>query len=196
MTAPLLQVSGLRSRYVGPIDLSVAAGEYLLLSGPSGAGKSQLLRAIADLEPASGEIHLDGRERAGIAPAQWRRQVGLLPAESQWWEERVDAHFPLEPSIPADALGLRADIMAAGIAGLSSGERQRLALLRLLANRPRVLLLDEPTASLDPDNVGRVERVIDDYRRETGAATIWVSHDDAQRRRLGGRELLLSGGGR
>jgi putative ABC transport system ATP-binding protein len=70
------------------------------------------------------------------------------------------------------------------ISRLSTGERQRLALARLLALRPQVLLLDEATANLDPSNRDRVEDLIQYYRREQGAAVLWVSHDPDQRRRL------------
>jgi putative ABC transport system ATP-binding protein len=87
------------------------------------------------------------------------------------------------------------------VSRLSTGERQRLALARLLALQPQVLLLDEATANLDPPNRDRVEDLIQDYRREQGAAVLWVSHDPDQRRRLtrpapglpGARRLVIQG---
>jgi ABC-type iron transport system FetAB ATPase subunit len=79
------------------------------------------------------------------------------------------------------------------VARLSSGERQRLALLRLLANTPRVLLLDEPTANLDPASTLRVEAVIGEFRKTHRAAVIWVSHDPAQIARVANRHLRVSG---
>ena len=77
---------------------------------------------------------------------------------------------------------------------LSSGERQRLALLRLLSNRPRVLLLDEPTANLDPENTRRIEALVTEYRREHDAAVIWVSHDTEQVKRVANRHFQLVDG--
>ena len=74
---------------------------------------------------------------------------------------------------------------------LSSGERQRLALARLLANRPRVLLLDEPTANLDPVNIHRVEQLVKDYLAEQQAACLWVTHTREQIARIADRELDL-----
>lgn len=75
------------------------------------------------------------------------------------------------------------------VSRLSTGER--LALARLIANRPEALLLDEATANLDPLNRDRVEAMVRDYRRERAAAMLWVSHDPEQRRRLGGRGLVI-----
>jgi ABC-type iron transport system FetAB ATPase subunit len=80
------------------------------------------------------------------------------------------------------------------VAQLSSGEKQRLALLRLMVNRPRVLLLDEPTANLDPENVTRVEKLVAAYLRREGAAVLWVSHDPEQTRRVAQRRLRLQAG--
>jgi len=78
------------------------------------------------------------------------------------------------------------------VSRLSSGEKQRLALARILMNKPRVLLLDEPTASLDADNVITVEKLIEKYRCDTGAAVLWVSHDAQQATRVGNRHLQLT----
>jgi len=179
---PLLELVELQRPAIGPVSLSVAAGECICISGPSGAGKSQLLRAIADLDPHAGEVRLSGQAAAGIAPPEWRRQVGLLPPESSWWLPRVSDH--LHAGVPLAAVGLTDAILEQPVARLSSGEKQRLALLRLLANQPRVLLLDEPTANLDPENTRRVEAMIAAYRATRGAAVIWVSHDREQAARV------------
>ena len=77
------------------------------------------------------------------------------------------------------------------VARLSTGEKQRLALLRLLANQPRALLLDEPTASLDPR---KVEDLLHTYRQQHAAPVLWVSHDPAQRQRVAQRVLELKEG--
>ena len=80
------------------------------------------------------------------------------------------------------------------VARLSSGERQRLALLRVLANRPPVLLLDEPTANLDEATTARVEALLKDYRTLHGAGVLWVSHDPQQLRRVADRHLRIADG--
>ena len=197
---PSLHVKALRTALLTSVDLDVDAGELVFLSGPSGSGKSLLLRAIADLDPNDGEVWCGDIARSSIPAPLWRRHVGLLPAESGWWEELVGGHFPVTADDHAGLpellarLGFDTDVLAWEIRRLSTGERQRLALARLLLNRPEVLLLDEATANLDPENRARVEAVIADYRAEHAAAVLWVSHDPEQRSRMNGRRLTIHDG--
>jgi ABC-type iron transport system FetAB ATPase subunit len=153
-----------------------------------------LLRAIADLDPHQGEARLDGVPAHAIAAPIWRRRVGLLPAESRWWTERVGDHFGHPPPDWLAGLGLPAEVFDWTVSRLSSGERQRLALARLLENRPEVLLLDEPTANLDPENTERVQALLRGYQRSRGAALLWVSHDRGQLERMTGRILEMPAG--
>jgi ABC-type iron transport system FetAB ATPase subunit len=190
----LLQIERLQRPAIGPVSLDVAAGECVCISGPSGTGKSQLLRAIADLDPHDGEVRLSGHAATTITPPEWRRQVGLLPPESSWWLASVSDHFRPGASLPLAEVGLTEAILEQPVARLSSGEKQRLALLRLLANQPRVLLLDEPTANLDPENTRRVEAVVAAYRESRGAAIIWVSHDRGQAARVCDRHYAIVDG--
>jgi ABC-type iron transport system FetAB ATPase subunit len=125
---------------------------------------------------------------------EWRCRVGLLPAESQWWGEQIGEHFQQYDEELLTRLGFGPEVMTWEVARCSTGERQRLALLRLLQNRPRVLLLDEPTASLDAENVARVESVIAQLRRDHATAVLWVSHDLAQAERIATRRMTMSGG--
>jgi len=190
----LLELDRLQRPAIGPVSLAVAAGECVCISGPSGAGKSQLLRAIADLDPHAGEVRLSGMPAESIAPPEWRRRVGLLPPESSWWLPRVADHFHSGAALPLEEVGLADAILNQPVGRLSSGEKQRLALLRLLANRPGVLLLDEPTANLDPKNTARVEAVIAAYREARDAAVIWVSHDRDQAARVCDRHYAIADG--
>ncbi len=177
---------------IQPVSFTLQAGECVGLSGPSGEGKSLLLRAIADLIPHSGQVTLDGEDCNHINPAQWRRRVGLLLAESHWWSDRVGDHFSGPDMGMVMALGFDKAVFDWQVSRCSSGEKQRLALLRLLANQPQVLLLDEPTASLDPDSVGRVEALLEKYRHEQEAPVLWVSHDPLQLARVADRQLRLA----
>jgi sulfonate transport system ATP-binding protein len=176
---PLLKIKGLDYGLLKNVDLHIGAGEIACLQGPSGSGKSRLLRAIADLDPNRGHLSVAGESRDAMPAHVWRRRVGFLPAESHWWHETVGEHFIQPEDTALAALGFDRDVMHWEVARLSSGERSRLALVRLWNYRPQVLLLDEPTANLDPDSAAAVERwlvsVVSPER-----ALLWVSHDPAQ----------------
>jgi putative ABC transport system ATP-binding protein len=191
MTLELLE---LRTPLVRPVTLRVSDSECIGLSGPSGSGKTRLLRAIADLDPHEGDIRLDGRSFNHFPPADWRRLVQLLPAEPQWWAATVGAHFDVREDTLAAELGFEPDVWNWPVERLSSGERQRLALLRALAREPRVLLLDEPTANLDEHSAERLEGMVRRYQRDMQAIVLWVSHNAAQRQRVAQARYLMNDG--
>ena len=187
----MLTFRSVRIGAVGPIDLTVEAGQCVGITGPSGIGKTRLLRAAADMEPFEGTVQLGETSSAALSGPAWRRRVGLLPAESAWWHDRVRDHFPTTDGLPLDRLGIDPKAVDWAVSRLSSGERQRLAILRLLANKPRALLLDEPTASLDADNIHRAEALIADYRENERVPVVWVGHDPVQLRRVASRSYLM-----
>lgn len=189
-----LRIERLRFRERGPIDLTIEGDECVSVSGPSGSGKTLMLRAIADLDPHDGCVFLDNREANEFRAPDWRRRVGLLPAESRWWFDLVRPHLPDLPLEWLSGLGLGPEILDWQVSRLSAGERQRVGLLRLLCNRPEVLLLDEPTARLDPENVQRMERLVTEYRMQSKAAVIWVSHDPEQTARISRRHWTIDSG--
>jgi len=182
-----------QSHLLAHIDMELGSAECITLSGPSGSGKTLLLRALADLDPHQGEARLGDQLQSTIPAPQWRRQVGLLPTESHWWHESIRPHIPTIDETVLHNLGFESECLEWQVSRLSSGERQRLALARLLSNRPEVLLLDEPTANLDTENSNRVEGVIQQYRQESGCSIIWVSHNPEQRRRMGERSYVING---
>lgn len=191
----MLRIRGLRRQGLGPVDLDLAAGECTVVTGVSGSGKSLLLRAIADLDPSDGAVSLDGADRAAIPAPEWRRRVGYLAAEPGWWADTVAEHFE-HPDAAAGfivALGLEPGVLKARVDILSTGERQRLALARLIAGGPGVLLLDEPTSAVDSDNVARVEAVVRE-RLANGRAVLMVSHDRAQALRIATRRMSMVAG--
>ena len=187
-----LSARALRGALSGPFDLDLDPGRCTVLSGPSGIGKSLLLRMIADLDPNQGTVSLGGVSRESQPAHVWRRWVTYVPAESGWWEDDVAAHFAdpdgarrLLPQVNLDPALLRAQVTQ-----LSTGERQRLALVRALLQQPHFLLLDEPTAALDPDNREHVERLLLAAKAQ-GMGLLVVTHDAEQARRLGERQLHL-----
>ncbi len=164
--------------------------------GASGAGKSVLLRSIADLDPHEGEAWLDGVACSAMSAPAWRKQVTYVPAESGWWDDYVAAHFAPEFDFAhwLPLLGLSAEVQQWPVARLSTGERQRLALLRAIRPACKVLLLDEPTSGLDPESVERVEHLLKTLQHEQGLSIILVTHAQAQADRMAARQFQLQDG--
>lgn len=187
----ILQLEEFKVLTLKPLNIKVK-NEFICLSGPSGAGKSLLLRAIADLIIHKGEAYLDNDKCNDIHPAQWRKWVGYLPAESAWWMDKVGDHFNKENNPYISLLNLPEDCLNWDVSRCSTGEKQRLAIARLLAQQPKVLLLDEPTASLDPESVTAVEVLIKNYANEFHVPVIWVSHNERQIKRLSHREFKIN----
>ena len=189
----MLRLEDLQVPDLEPVSLTVAAGACIGLTGKSGSGKTRLLRAIADMDEHGGEVYAEDVAQQRVKAHEWRRRVALLPAESQWWFDTVGQHFNAHDK-HLQALGFGPDVMQWNISRCSSGEKQRLSVLRLLANCPRVLLLDEPTANLDSDNAARVEALVRDYLSEHNAMAIWVGHDAEQLKRVSQQQYRISGG--
>jgi ABC-type iron transport system FetAB ATPase subunit len=192
-----LSARGLRSRFGGPFDFDLQAGECVAIRGPSGAGKSVLLRMLADLDPHEGEVLLDGKASGSMPAPAWRAQVVYQAAEPAWWEATAGEHFTAAQRGFVDqamaALNLAPALLDSEVERLSTGERQRLALVRSLARAPRVLLLDEPTAALDPPSVARAEALLA-ARLKDGMALLIVTHSADQAGRLAQRVLHLERG--
>jgi ABC-type iron transport system FetAB ATPase subunit len=186
-----LRIEDVSTAHLRALSLELQDGECIGLSGLSGMGKSLFLRAIADLDPHQGRIWLDGHEQSTVPATEWRSRVTLLAAESAWWAEKVADHFSNTDPDALQQLGFGSECLEWSTERLSSGEKQRLALLRLLAIQPEVLLLDEPTANLDTESAKKVESLIADYRRQHGASVIWVSHDMEQIKRVSNRYYRL-----
>jgi putative ABC transport system ATP-binding protein len=179
------------------IDLDVADGEFIVIVGPSGCGKSTLLNLIAGLEaPTAGEVFVAGKPLAGLGEAQLaairRAHVGMVfqffnLLDSMTALENVAVALLISGEPRADAfargrelleiLGLenRADLMPADLSG---GERQRLAIARALANRPTLLLADEPTGALDSEGAAEIVELFQRLNA-SGQTIVLVTHDRA-----------------
>lgn len=187
--------------------LDVYAGEVFGVVGPSGAGKSTLLRLLNFLElPSSGglryrDVVIDGAP----PPLRIRRQVTTVFQRPTLLDRSVAAnvayglHLRGQRKVEAavmNSLGLLGlgEMAGARARQLSGGEAQRVALARALIIQPDVLLLDEPTANLDPYNVGLIESVIRRVNAERGTTVVLVTHNVFQARRLAQRVGLLLNG--
>jgi putative ABC transport system ATP-binding protein len=195
-----IPISGLVLRGLGctrlvPLDMDVARGECVGIMGASGAGKSLLLRQIADLDPGEGRVWFDGAGRAGMSGPAWRRQVVYCQAEAGWWDERIAPHFAggASPLPLMDRLGLAPRLLDAQVHELSTGERQRMGLVRALLRESPVLLLDEPTAALDENGTNSVEAELRG-RLAQGLVLVMVTHSSAQAHRLAHRIFHLQDG--
>jgi len=199
---------GARRAILDDVSLAVPAGHFFTILGPSGSGKSTLLRCINRLiEPTSGTILLDDRPATEIPVQNLRRRVGMVFQTAALFEGTVidnvlygprlrhedAAGEPLAAEL-LERVGLPRDFAGKAVGELSGGEAQRVSLARALANRPEVLLLDEPTASLDPTASAQVERLLVRLAAETALTSLFVTHNLDQARRVGHHGLLLVGG--
>ncbi len=186
------------------VDLTVESGEFVSLIGPSGCGKSTLLRLIADLdEPTSGRITVFGKpaRRArldqdyGIA----FQQAGLLP----WRTVAANIELPLQlhgvgaaqrraRSTELLALVGLSDVAERYPDQLSGGMQQRVAIARALAERPSLLLMDEPFGALDEMTRERMQTELLRIRAETGAAVVFVTHSIPEAVYLSDRVVVMS----
>ncbi|WP_321325848.1 ABC transporter ATP-binding protein [Thiomicrorhabdus sp.] len=175
------------------IDLQLNAKDICMVSGPSGSGKSQFFKALADLIEHSGKVQLEQQILEQTSPEIWRVQVMYFSAETAWWDDVVATHFDTPPKEQQLAkIGLDTIMLNANPDSLSSGEKQRFALLRGLQYQPKVLLLDEITANLDPSSEYLVETMVKEYVQQNHAIALWISHDPEQTKRMATKTLTFT----
>lgn len=192
---------------------TVEEGEFFLVIGPNGSGKSSLIRLLAGLlPPTSGEIAILGHNPTKVNRRLFARQVAMLP-------QQIPVDFPFKVAetvlmgrsphlrpwelekkedrrLAAEAMAFTGVDHLAGrrLDQLSGGERQRVFIAQALCRRPRLLLLDEPTAALDPAHQIMILDLLERMRREQGVTVVMVSHDLNLAAMYGHRLLLLDGG--
>jgi len=184
------------------VTLSVPDTGITVLVGPSGAGKSMLLRLLNRLEvPTAGEVRFRGEPVSAIDPLTLRRRVGMVFQRPAPFPGTVrDNLLVADPSAGDDHLAaalrdarLDARFLDRSADDLSGGEAQRMCLARTLVTDPEVLLMDEPTAALDPEARRGLERTAHRLA-EGGRPLVWVTHDLEQARRLADDVIVLVGG--
>lgn len=188
---------------VDAVSLSVPTGEVFALLGPSGSGKSSLLRAIAGLEPCTGDIAFDGESVMRMPPH--KRRFALMFQDGQLFPH-LDVAGNVGYALRISGMPRRDRVTEllelVGLSGferrrvtdLSGGEQQRVALARSLAASPRVLLLDEPLSSLDRELRERLARELRDILRAAAVTTILVTHDHDEAGVIADRIGILDSG--
>ena len=191
---------------VDGVSFAVAEREVVAIIGPSGAGKSSLLRLLNRLdEPTGGTVYLDGSDYRDIEPQTLRQRVGYVPQQPALREGTVFENVTIGPRLRGEQIDeeevqqLLERVDLAGyesrdIGDLSGGEQQRVAIARSVFNRPDVLLLDEPTSSLDTEAEAQVETLLEDLITEFALTVILVTHDQTQAKRLAERVAVFEEG--
>ena len=187
---------------LAPIDLAIAAGEFLAVVGPSGCGKSTLLNIVAGFEaPSAGRVALDGKPIA--SPGRERGVVFQQGALFTWMSVLDNVAFGPralgKPASEARAVARRY-IELVGLHGfaqrypyeLSGGMQQRVGIARALANEPEVLLMDEPFAALDQQTRELLQEEIRNIWRRTHKTVLWITHSIEEALFLAGRIVVMS----
>ena len=213
MTEALYTIRNLTKQYgarkiVSVDELEIFRGEILALVGPSGVGKSTLLRLLNFLEtPTSGTICFQGSafNGTGGVPLATRRRITTVFQRPVLLDRTVEANVGYGLKLRGQhhrSAAIRGTLQEVGLEALagqpartlSGGEAQRVALARALILEPDALLLDEPTANLDPYNVGLIEAIVSRRNREHNSTILLVTHNVFQARRLAHRVALMLDG--
>ena len=215
----LLDLTGVSAGYrrgdpvIRGISLSLEEGAFLGLIGPNGCGKSTLIRAVSGVLPLSdGQVRLDGELLSGLSRKEIARTIAVLPQDTSCTFPfsvreivtmgryphlaRFQGLAPADEEIVEESLSLTDTLAleARSITALSGGERQRVMVARALAQRPRLLLLDEPTSHLDINHQVEVFDLLQRLNRNHGLTLICVTHDLNYAAEYCDRLLLISEG--
>ncbi|MEM7331120.1 MAG: phosphate ABC transporter ATP-binding protein [Chloroflexota bacterium] len=212
MKRPFLNIHSLNFAYQADailegVSFDASEGEITMLVGASGSGKSTMLRLINRLtEPPAGAIWLNGEDVTTLNPLALRRRVGLVFQRPYLFTGTVADNIRYGPRLVGNELSdetvsglltavlLSPELAKTAVETLSGGQIQRVAIARVLANEPELILLDEPTTALDPRAAKQVEETISNLCQNRGLTVIWVTHDVAQVRRVADRIVFLQKG--
>jgi putative ABC transport system ATP-binding protein len=187
---------------VNDVSYDFHKGGIYSIVGPSGAGKSSFLRLLNRLdEISSGEILFHNEPIQGFPPTELRKKLSMLFQSPYLFDGTVLDNLTFccdnkeeELAEMLVKVGLKADFINKPVENISGGERQRVALARALLLEPEILLLDEPTAALDPSLSRTIEQLVLSLSRELCLTVIIITHETEQALRLGGETLLMVGG--
>ncbi len=193
-------------RLVDNVSVEVHCCDIIAIVGPSGAGKSSFLRLLNRLdEPSEGTVFFEGVDYRTIPPRQLRQQIGMVLQQPYLFPGSVAENIRFGPQQRGETISdeqleqLLQQVALPGYAGrevsnLSGGEAQRVSVARTLANSPKVLLLDEPTSSLDPGSERDVEELLVKIFREQSLTCLMVTHDMEQAQRMASKAMFMKEG--
>lgn len=189
------------------ITFDVELGDFISIIGPSGAGKSSLFKLIVRfIDSTSGTIYFEGQDIKKMDVIQLRRHIGYILQEAFMFEGTVRDNLVFGPCLQKKSVDeermhdllthvhLPEEMLDQDASKLSGGEKQRVGILRMLMNEPKILLLDEITSALDLANVLMVEELIKELQESMGITILMVSHDFEQAKRMGGRTIFMANG--
>lgn len=212
--AASLQFDRIRFTYPGDkraaindVNISVAPRQLIVLVGPSGCGKSTLLRIVAGLLiPEQGRLYIDGEDALALPPE--KRRIGWVPQSYALFEhlnvaENVGFGLKMQ-KVPKEQRDIQVaemlklcridDLAKRSVQALSGGQRQRVAIARALAVNPRILMLDEPLAALDPQLRIAIRADLVELLRESGVTTLFVTHDQSEALAVADKVVVLRDG--
>lgn len=193
-------------RILSEISLKIPANKITTLIGPSGAGKTTLLRLFNRLNsPTEGKIFFNNEQLEKIDVLGLRKTVGMVFQQPALFPGTVMDNLNYGPSLQGTVdegyalhclklVGLDEDFKLRKVDNLSGGEQQRVALARTLANKPKIVLLDEPTASLDPASTEQLEKLIIELNCRFKLTFIWITHDLTQAKKVSDYTIFLAQG--
>ena len=211
MSAPIVQVERLTKRFgdftaVDGIAFDIKPGEILGLLGPNGAGKTTTIQMLLGLvTPTSGSIHMFGKDlathreeilqHANFSSTYISMPYSLTVEENLWVVAKLYGMTDIPRRIDDVLKKVELDTARTHVTRrLSSGQMTRLALAKAFLTEPKVLLLDEPTASLDPDIAHKVRALLKDVRQTTGLSVLYTSHNMKEMEEMSDRIIFLQKG--
>ncbi len=198
----MLRVESLKLLNGKKVSFEMKRGESFFIRGKNGCGKSLFLKALANLMEADYQtFQFEFKNINEWEPETYRSEVlyvSAYPHLIKNMKVREFFEYPLKLKVYKDhaaifdfsefitSCGIKAETL---ISDLSTGQKQILSLLRALTLKPKILLLDEPTANLDPDMTNKMEEIILEWQKKTNGSLVWVTHSEAQERKLGFKKI-------
>ncbi len=211
-TAVAIQLEGVRysieeKEIIQNASANAPQGQVTALIGPSGAGKTTLLKLCNGLiSPTAGNIYIEGQAIGDLSPITLRRRVGIVLQSSPMVKGTVRDNLELPMRLQGKTLsdqqaaelvervGLPAAVLTQDARELSGGQRQKVSIARTLVNNSKILLLDEITASLDPESLQEIEELIVGLNRDESVTVVWITHNLAQAARVGQNFWVMADG--